>query len=170
MPRLKAATRSVARGGTEPGREVPPAAVLADDLAVHRMPGHLVRRLQQVAVRLFAAGTEAGLTPVQFAAMAALRQRPGVDQATLSALIGYDRATIGGVIDRLEVRGLVERRAAPEDRRQKLVSLTAPGRRTHDRALGEVEAMQERLLAPLTAQERREFDRLCRKMLDHHEG
>lgn len=145
-------------------------AGLAEDLTVHRMPGHLVRRLQQVAVRLFASETGAGLTPVQFAAMAALQQRPGVDQATLSALIGYDRATIGGVIDRLEARGWVERRAAPEDRRQKLVVLTPAGRRTHDRAMREVEAVQERLIAPLSTAERREFERLCRKMLDHHEG
>ena len=167
MPRLKPARAENLPPG--PGTQAA-TATLADDLAVHRMPGHLVRRLQQVAVRLFAAETGAGLTPVQFAAMAALRQRPGVDQATLSALIGYDRATIGGVIDRLEARSLVERRAAPEDRRQKLVTLTIAGRRAHDRAMGEVEATQERLLEPLTAAERREFDRLCRKMLDHHEG
>ena len=158
MPRLKAAV---------PGED---ARTLADELAVHRMPGHLVRRLQQVAVRLFTARTEADLTPVQFAAMAALRQRPGVDQATLSALIGYDRATIGGVVDRLEARGWVERRTTPEDRRQKLVTLTPAGRRAHDRAMQEVEAMQDLLVAPLSVAERREFERLCRKMLEHHGG
>ena len=158
MPRLKAAAPA------------PDAAALADELVVHRMPGHLVRRLQQVAVRLFTARTEADITPVQFAAMAALRQRPGVDQATLSALIGYDRATIGGVIDRLEARGWVERRVAPEDRRQKLVTLAPAGRRAHDRAMQEVEATQEQLLAPLSAAERKEFERLCRKMLEHHGG
>ena len=163
MPRLSAA--APAEAGEQAGR-----AALADELVVHRMPGHLVRRLQQVAVRLFAGQVGDGLTPVQFAAMAALRQRPGVDQASLSALIGYDRATIGGVIDRLEARGLAERRSAPGDRRQKLGRLTPAGRRAHDRAFGEVAAMQEHLLAPLTAQERHEFDRLCRKMLDHHEG
>jgi DNA-binding MarR family transcriptional regulator len=168
VPRLKVIKGSVAAGGV--AEAAPPTAALADDLTVHRMPGHLVRRLQQVAVRLFASETGAGLTPVQFAAMAALRQRPGMDQAGLSALIGYDRATIGGVIDRLETRGLVARRAALQDRRQKLVSLTSAGRRSHDRAMGEVEAMQERLVAPLTSAERCEFDRLCRKMLDHHSG
>ena len=158
MPRLRGA--SVA---AEP-------ATLVDELAVHRMPGHLVRRLQQVAVRLFSAQTDADITPVQFAAVAALRQRPGVDQASLSALIGYDRATIGGVIDRLEARGWVERRTAPQDRRQKLVTLTPAGRRAHDRAMQAVEATQELLTSPLSAAERKEFERLCRKMLEHHRG
>lgn len=147
-----------------------PVGTLAGELDVHHMPGHLVRRLQQVAVRLFAAETGADLTPVQFAAIAALRQKPGVDQATLSTLIGYDRATIGGVIDRLEARGWVARSAGPADRRRKLVELTAAGRRAHDRAMRAVDATQARLVAPLSEGERAEFSRLCRKMLEHHLG
>ncbi len=92
------------------------------------MPGHLIRRLHQVAVQLFAASLGDELTPVQFGALAALGQTPGLDQAALSAAIGYDRATIGGVIDRLQARGLVARSADANDRRLKRVTLTAAGR------------------------------------------
>ena len=93
---------------------------------VQAMPGHLVRRLQQVAVRLFAEALGDALTPVQFAALAAIAGEPGMDQAALSARIGYDRATIGGVIDRLQRRGLLERLPDPADRR--LSGCTSPMR------------------------------------------
>ena len=65
------------------------------DLFIHQMPGHFIRRLEQVAVKLFFARVGMDMTPVQFAALAAATHRPRIDQATLSALIGYDRATIG---------------------------------------------------------------------------
>ena len=45
------------------------------------------------------------LTSVQFAALDAIAQQPAIDQATLAATISFDRATIGGVIERLESKG-----------------------------------------------------------------
>lgn len=134
------------------------------------MPGHLVRRLQQVAVRLFAETLADELTPVQFAALAALAREPGMDQAALSASIGYDRATIGGVIDRLQRRGLLERVPDPADRRLKRVHLTAAGERLLALSLPIVAAVQQRLMAPLTEREQASFERICRKLLDHHLG
>src|SRR5215213_2944818 len=68
------------------------------------MPGHLARRFQQIAVAVFLAEVEdAGfdLTPVQYAALAAIKLNPGIDQVTLAGLIAYDRTTITGVVDRL---------------------------------------------------------------------
>lgn len=101
---------------------------MATDL--FEMPGHLIRRLHQRATRLFhdrlkAAGHD--LTPVQFAAMQVLQDHPEIDQARLAHRIAYDRATIGGVVERLERRGLVTRRAHATDRRCRLVSLTPQG-------------------------------------------
>jgi hypothetical protein len=60
----------------------------ASDLIIHHMPGHFIRRLQQVAVKLFFERVGLDMTPVQFAALAAVAQRPRIDQARLSALIG----------------------------------------------------------------------------------
>ena len=57
-------------------------------------PGHLARRFQQIAAAVFHAEVEnAGydLTPVQYAALTAVRSNPGIDQATLAGLIAYDR-------------------------------------------------------------------------------
>ncbi len=146
------------------------AAAGASDLHVHAMPGHHIRRLQQVAVRLFAETVGPEITPVQYAALVAIAQRPGAGQAALAALIGYDRATIGGVIDRLEQKGWVERKASPEDRRLNLLTATALGREALARATPAVEAMQDKLLDPLDPQERAQFERMCLKVLAAHLG
>ena len=138
--------------------------------AIDRMPGHQVRRLQQVAVRLFSQQVGADLTPVQFATLAALAEHPGLDQRTLGALIGYDAATIGGVIDRMQAKGLLERLPSPTDRRVRLVQATPAGLRALGAALPAVHDVQQQLLAPLDGAERRQFERLCRKLLEHHLG
>src|SRR5262245_22483790 len=68
------------------------------------MPGHLVRRFQQIAVAVFLSEVEGAsfdLTPVQYAALAAISTSPGLDQVTLAGVIAYDRTTITGVVDRL---------------------------------------------------------------------
>jgi MarR family transcriptional regulator, temperature-dependent positive regulator of motility len=146
------------------------ADLRASDLVIHHMPGHFIRRLQQVAVKLFFARVGLDMTPVQFAALAAVEQRPGIDQARLSALIGYDRATIGGVIGRLESRGWLARSASRADRRARLVRITPSGRKALAKALPAVGSVQEMLLESLDAAERRRFERLCLKILAHHLG
>ncbi|MCB2070356.1 MAG: MarR family transcriptional regulator, partial [Ottowia sp.] len=76
------------------------------------MAGHLIRRLHQQSTQIFVQRTQAAgfdLTPVQFAALDAIRAYPATDQATVAEMIAYDRATIGGVIDRLEQKGWVRR-------------------------------------------------------------
>ena len=102
---------------------------------IQHIPGHLIRRLNQIAVAVFTDHVaEAGLelTPVQFAVLAQLSNHPGIDQATLAGLIAYDRVTIGGVIARLEARGLVARRISPSDRRARILKLTDEGARYLD--------------------------------------
>jgi DNA-binding MarR family transcriptional regulator len=134
---------------------------------IHTMPGHLIRRLNQISTGLFQDRmAEAGLdlTPVQFAALATLRDRPDVDQATLAGLIAHDRATIGGVLDRLQAKGLVERRIDPADRRARLVRLTGAGEGLLARVLPTVTDLQDRILAGLDAGERAQFVALAAKV------
>lgn len=133
-------------------------------------PGHLIRRVQQVAVRLFSEHVSADMTPVQFAALVALDSHPRIGQAALAAIIGYDRATIGGVIDRLESKGLVARSADPDDRRSNILTLTSAGHAAMIAATPEVEAVQTALLAPLNANERLQFEAMCRKILQANRG
>ena len=166
-------TRGRVRRSAAPGGTASPTAgdLAASPLAFHHMPGHYIRRLQQVAVALFARRVNGvDITPVQFAALAALEHERTCDQATLGALIGYDRATIGGVIDRLEAKRWIVREAGQRDRRVKLVSLTSAGAATLRRVTRDVERMQADLMAPLTPPQRRQFERLCQKLLAAHAG
>jgi DNA-binding MarR family transcriptional regulator len=124
------------------------------------LPGHLIRRLQQIAVGLFMEETAGhDLTPVQFAALATIARQPGEDQRTLARTIGFDTSTIGGVIDRLERRGLVQRNPAPDDRRVRRLTLTGEGAALLQQVLPGMQRAQKRMLAPLPAGERAEFMR-----------
>ena len=89
-------------------------------LEFQKMPGHLIRRLHQISVSVFAsqaAGAGFDVTSVQFAALSAIEAYPAIDQAGLAGLIAYDRVTIGGVVDRLVQKGYVDRQVSPRDRR-----------------------------------------------------
>jgi DNA-binding MarR family transcriptional regulator len=68
------------------------------------------------------------LTPPQFALLAFLWQQDGLTQAELSEKGQIDRSTIGGLIDRLERVGMLERRQHPQDRRAHLIYLTGQGK------------------------------------------
>jgi DNA-binding MarR family transcriptional regulator len=103
-----------------------------------------------------------GVTPVQFAALNQVAKTPGVDQRTLARSIGLDTSTIAGVIDRLEARGLMERRASPDDRRVRLLALSDDGQRLLDAMEPGILQAQERMLAPLSKKERAEFMRMLR--------
>jgi DNA-binding MarR family transcriptional regulator len=132
------------------------------------MPGHLARRFQQIAVAIFHAEVEdAGfdLTPVQYAALAALEANPEIDQATLAGLIAYDRTTITGVIDRLAQKGLIVRMPSPRDRRANVLKMTDKGRETLQGVAPVVEAAQQVMLRGLTPEEADEFLRLFRKAI-----
>ena len=125
-------------------------------MAFSDMTGHLIRRLHQHAAHVFQLRTkEAGLdlTPVQFAAMDAVATTPGIDQASIAAQIAYDRATIGGVIDRLEQKGWIKRTISNRDRRAREVTLTPVGRDILDRAIPVVSALQADILPGLSKDE-----------------
>lgn len=137
-------------------------------LAIHAMPGHLIRRLHQQSTQIFAARMrEAGIdiTSVQFAAMDALNSHPGIDQAGVAALIAYDRATIGGVIDRLEAKGILERAVSERDRRARVVRLTEDGRRMHARLLPIVRQVQDEILAGIGSRDRERFTVLLERLI-----
>ncbi|MFD1694461.1 MarR family winged helix-turn-helix transcriptional regulator [Roseibium aestuarii] len=131
-----------------------------------QMPGHLIRRYQQIAVAVFHRQVDPlglDLTPVQFAALNTLRVHKDIDQATLAGLIAYDRTTITGVIDRLTAKGLVDRKISPTDRRARVVSLTAEGEAALDRVMPAVEEAQTVMLQGLDAREQQVFMELLTK-------
>ena len=124
------------------------------------MAGHLIRRLHQQSTQVFQARMQTAgfdLTSVQFAALDAIAQQPGIAQASLAEAISFDRATIGGVIDRLEQKALVQRAVSADDRRSRRVTLTREGERLLAACRPVVEGLQAEILGPLSAAERKAF-------------
>jgi DNA-binding MarR family transcriptional regulator len=139
--------------------------------ALHSLPGHLIRRAQQIAVAIFMEECAAyDLTPVQYAAMIAINEHAGIDATRLSAQIAFDRSTLGNVLERLEARGFVLRYASPDDKRVKLLKLSAEGRAVIRRAEASVRRAQERILAPLNAKDRRLLLDLLARLVAFNNG
>ena len=131
-----------------------------------QQPGYAIRRLHQISVGIFLqeAG-ELGVTPVQYAALQVVGNQPGIDQRTLARGIALDTSTTGGVIDRLEARGWLERRLSPQDRRARLLYLTPAGEQGLADTLPAMLRAQEQILAPLTPRQRTEFMRLLQVLV-----
>lgn len=132
------------------------------------MAGHLIRRLHQQSTQVFTQRTQAAgfdLTAVQFAALDAIQAHPATDQATVAELIAYDRATIGGVIDRLEQKGWVKRIVSERDRRARELSLSPEGARIHAALLPIVQELQNDILNPLSEAEQSAFLALASRVV-----
>ena len=98
---------------SKPAPATRPASITMD--AVYTAPGYLFRRMQQIAVAIFVEECRAfDLTPVQYAALVAIHTHPGIDATRLSAVIAFDRSTLGNVIERLESKAMVERKPSRE--------------------------------------------------------
>lgn len=136
------------------------------DVELDDLPGHHIRRLHQIAVAIFLQEAQSqGVTPVQFAALQTLAHAPGIDQRTLARTIGLDTSTTGGVVDRLEARGVLRRGSNPDDRRVRLLTLTDTGQALLGEAAPAMLQAQRRILEPLTAAERKEFVRMLRTLV-----
>ncbi|UPG74497.1 MarR family transcriptional regulator (plasmid) [Roseomonas gilardii subsp. gilardii] len=134
--------------------------------SMYDMPGHLIRRAHQISGAIFTAqlaGFE--ITSVQYAAMVAIASQPGIDATRLSDLIAFDRATLGGVLDRLEAKGLILRQPSRQDRRVKTVSLTKAGSALLEAVEERVLAAQAEMMQPLSTAEQAQFIALLRKFV-----
>jgi DNA-binding MarR family transcriptional regulator len=136
---------------------------------LYTRPGHLIRRAHQISSAIFAEECAAfDLTPVQYAALVAIGDNPDVDATRLSALIAFDRSTIGNVLERLEGKGWILRSPSPSDKRVKLLRLSPEGMEVLRRVEPAVVRVQERLLAPLAPKDRGTMMRLLAQLVDIH--
>lgn len=135
--------------------------------AVYNKPGYLFRRMQQIAVAIFVEECKAfDLTPVQYAALVAIHTHPGIDATRLSAVIAFDRSTLGNVIERLEARHYVERKPAAEDKRVKLLYLTRSGATLLRNIVPSAARAQARMLQPLKPADRKVLMGLLARLVD----
>jgi len=98
---------------------------------------------------------ESGLTRTQWQTLAYLSRNEGIQQGSLADLLEVEPITLGRVVDKLERRGLIERRAHPTDRRIWLLYLRDAARPLIDemRVIGD--ATRQDALVGLSVEERR---------------
>jgi DNA-binding MarR family transcriptional regulator len=73
------------------------------------------------------------LTPQQMAALKILGNERPMAMSELATALGCDASNVTAIVDKLESRGLVERRSADHDRRVKALVVTASGNELRDR-------------------------------------
>lgn len=138
---------------------------------LQQMPGHLIRRAQQVSTAIFSDEMAAfDLTSVQLVALAAIVDQPGLVATRLAERIDFDKATIGAVVERLVRKGLVVRSASARDGRAKQLTATPEGKTLLEAAMPSVEAVQARMLSHLTHDEREQLLSLLRRVVEGHEA
>lgn len=138
-----------------PGDE-PPGPTTAARLAhLYGRVGLKLRRCNQISIALFEQAIgESKLTSSQYGAMVVLKEFPGINQMRLGRLLGYDRSTIGSIVNHLEIRGLIDRRADPNDGRGRTLTLTPAAEEVMARGLAASLISQQKLLEPLTGEQR----------------
>jgi MarR family transcriptional regulator, temperature-dependent positive regulator of motility len=148
--------------GFSPATEVLPS---------HRVPAHLARRFNQICLGVTAEIlTGEGLTPLLFGVLAAVLEEPGRGQKQVSERMGVDAVNFGQMIDELEGKGLVERKIDPDDRRARKLYVTDRGAALRRRLRPSLLAAQERLLAPLSQNERSALLDMLARVIEANES
>ena len=132
---------------------------------IEKSVGFLLSKAYQRACALFKEEFDSyDLTPQQFGLLAFLWIEDGLSQAELSARSQIDRTTMGGIIDRLEKEGIVERANHPDDRRAFQVFLTARGKSLEEELCLVANRVLEKVNAPLSDEEQATLIRLLEKI------
>lgn len=115
---------------------------------------------------------KAGITSAQWAVIAQLElaQVP-MTSAQVADEVGMDRATISGVVKRLETKEFVAIQTSTEDRRARTLTLTASGERAFDHCKRIADVQMSQFAAPLDREEQETLVRLLIKLEEgHHVG
>lgn len=135
--------------------------------ALYKRPGFLLRRAHQISVSLFMeeTGKHDATTTTQYGILVILRSCEGLDQIGLSKKVGLDRSTTGLVIKKLEAEGLIVRVDDAQDRRRKIIVLTARGERKLEGLRDPAARAQEAALSAFEPEEAAQFLQLLNKFV-----
>lgn len=109
----------------------------------------------------------AGSTRAQWRVLFSLARVDGPTQSELADMLDVERITLCRMVDRLAEAGLVERRADPADRRVWRLHLTEHAAPVIDELTAIADEMEDRILAPLSAEERATLTSLLIKVRDN---
>lgn len=118
--------------------------------------GYFVRRVQvwvfQDFIRTLA---PLKVRPAQYSVLAVIEANPGLSQSDVADFLGIERARLARMLDRLEKRGLAERRSSPRDRRSHALFLTREGQQMLKRIKALAVRHEAQLSAKLGPEKRR---------------
>lgn len=109
---------------------------------------HDISRLRRVVVDR--ALKPVGITRAQWWVLAFLSRRDGMTQTALAADLDLTKVAIGGLVERMETAGLVERRADDRDARSRRVYLTRAGQKLVTTIRENVDAVESDILATVS--------------------
>jgi DNA-binding MarR family transcriptional regulator len=131
----------------------PKQATCSISLVVREMAGAFFELIKQRSVEFQAVAAELGITLLQAKALFVLGRERTMSEVAEAA--HCEPSNLTGIIDKLEARGLVERRGAANDRRIKMVSLTPGGAALRRRVLARLSEPAPWMLALSEADQRR---------------
>ena len=148
---------------------------MAGDMHTPDMPAEVTLRAGYLLSRLGAAAREAfaaelaplGLRPSHYGALVLLKKHEPASQQALASGLGVDRSLIVRIVDHLEALGAVERRPDPLDRRRHALHLTSTGRDLIEQCDTIAGQVQDKRLAPLSPQQRRDLLNLLTILASH---
>jgi DNA-binding MarR family transcriptional regulator len=137
-----------------------------DQSELRRHPGYFLARARFIAFRTFDEhiGEAYQLRPVEFALMVLLSSNRDVTHAQLSKALGVAPSNMTGVVRRLEVRGLLERKRANSDKRVHCITLTSAGTRLLRQAVAAGKGMDSRWMGRLSQAEQAMLVELLEKV------
>lgn len=136
-------------GRVSPARE---AWALMFELFVQQKPRHI------------AMAAEFDLSPMQAFALRLLEPGQPLPMSDLAEALHCDASNVTGIVDRLEARGLIERRGADHDRRVKMLVVTDKGATLRTRLLERISEPPPPI-ASLTAADQRSLRNILRRAL-----
>jgi DNA-binding MarR family transcriptional regulator len=137
---------------------------------VYAKVGFLARQLHRISAAILTEeGTAADrLTGIQCGVLEVVNAMGSVDQTGVCEILGVDRSTLAGVVDRLQERALIERTVDPVDRRSNALAITSAGRRAIERERVMNERTHERIVEPLAPEDRVRFLALLTQVVQAH--
>ena len=123
---------------------------------------HDVSRLRRIVVDR--ALKPLGITRSQWWVLAFLSRRDGMTQTALAADLDLTKVAIGGLVDRMESAGFVERRADERDARARRVYLTRAGQRLVATIRENVDAVETDIMTAVSDDELDEAGRVLVKI------
>jgi MarR family transcriptional regulator, organic hydroperoxide resistance regulator len=125
----------------------------------------MVRLMMSNKPRMAAIAHEFELAPMQMQALMALEPGKELPMSALAGSLACEASNVTGIVDRLEARGLIERREAPHDRRVKMLAVTPEG--AHFRArLGKRMSTPPPAIAELAEPDQRKLGEILRRALE----